>query len=396
MAGVDGSKRARTIAQIDGRLVLDSHLAWTPEFDVRLADGAQGRGSAPRGETVSTAESALVATDVRAVIEAVPGLVGGTFDQPSFDTAIGALTERFGRGTTLALSTAFYLAWRTSAEGDAGPAASTPRLLLNLLNGGLHAYTNPITADMPEFMLLARSDDLRSVADAYVGLLESVHERLRRIATVDVGGNRVHDLGAAPNEAALGLIVDLLRSEGLDSAFSIAVDASAGDWAAGDGYVLPVSGARMSAPELGAWWLRLVDGFGIELLEDPFAEHDRRAWIELHETRPAACRIFGDNYTSSDVRRLVGEGRAADVDGVLVKPNQNGTVTGTLGFAAAARAAGLAVVASHRSVETESTILIDLAREMGAEAIKIGPFRDYTAVVKFNALLRSAAEPWRA
>jgi enolase len=82
------------------------------------------------------------------------------------------------------------------------------------------------------------------------------------------------------------------------------------------------------------------------------------------------------------------------VDGVLVKPNQRGTVTGALDFAAAARAAGLLVVASHRSVETESTMLVSLAREMRADALKIGPFRDFTAVIKFNELLRGETIPW--
>ena len=391
---MDGSEHARTIAGIDGRLILDSHLGWTPEFDIRLTDGARGRGSAPRGETVSTTESAVVDTDVRAVVAAVPGLVGGTYDQTSFDAAIAVLMARFGRGTTLALSTAFHLAWRTSIGASEGPATPGPRLLLNLLNGGVHAYTNPITADVPEFLLIARSHDLRSVADSYIGLLGSVRERLQRIPTVDVGGNPVHDLGEAPNDAALRLVTKLLRAEGLDSAFGIAIDASAGDWAAGEGYVLPVSGARLSAEALASWWLRLVDAHGIELLEDPFAEHDRRSWIDLHERRPSTCRVFADNYTSTDLARLVDDGRAADVDGVLVKPNQNGTITGTIEFAAAARASGLAVVASHRSVETESTMLIDLARTMAADAIKIGPFRDYTAVVKFNALVRGASVQW--
>ncbi|HEX5591392.1 MAG TPA: hypothetical protein VFX65_13960, partial [Candidatus Limnocylindrales bacterium] len=256
--------------------------------------------------------------------------------------------------------------------------------------------TNPVTSDLPEYLLAARSDDLASVVDAYVGLLETVRGRLRPIPTVDVGGNRVHALGDAPNEAALGFLRDVIRDEGLESMFGIAVDASAGDWWTADGYVLPVSGRRFGPGELDAWWLRMIEAFDIELLEDPFGERDRAGWRDLHARRPASCRVLGDNYTSTDLAQLSGEGKAADVDGVLVKPNQNGTVSGTLAFAAASKAAGLMVVASHRSVETESTMLVELADEMGADALKIGPFRDFTAVIKANELLRGWGGGWSA
>ena len=104
-------------------------------------------------------------------------------------------------------------------------------------------------------------------------------------------------------------------------------------------------------------------------------------------------RILGDNYTSTSPDRLASEGRAEHLDGVLVKPNQNGTVSGSLAFAAAARDRGLLTIASHRSIETESTFLIDFALRTGSDAIKIGPFRDFSAVVKFNELLRRLPDP---
>jgi enolase len=379
---------------VAGRLILDSHLAWTPEFDIRLADGGHGRGSAPRGETVSIFEEPVGEAESTVFAEAAKQFVGRTFSQTSFDAAATLLAPRWGRQVTLALSVAFYLATRPAGDSH-GPPTRRPRLLLNVLNGGLHAYTNPVTSDFPEFMLYARSDDLRSVVDAYIGLLGVVRDRLRPIPTVEIAGNRVHALGESPNETALALLRDLLRGEGIESMFSIAVDASAGDWWTADGYVLPVSGRRFAPGELVSWWLALIDRFGLELLEDPLGEHDRAGWRDLHARRPDACLLLGDNYTSTDIAQLIREAKATDLDGVLVKPNQNGTISGTLAFAAAARAAGLIVLASHRSVETESTFLIELAREMAAEGLKIGPFHDFTAVVKFNELVRGEADPWR-
>lgn len=382
----------REIVEVAGRLILDSHLSWTPEFEIRLADGGQGRGSAPRGETVSIFERPAVAAGTEVFAEAAERLVGRTFTQASFDAAASVLAPRWGRQATLALSIAFYLAARSSLPLSTAPVRS-PRLLLNILNGGLHAYTNPVMSDVHEFMLYSRSDDLRLVADAYTGLLGVVRGMLRGLPTVVIAGNPVHQLGESPNEAALAFLRDLLRGEGLESMFGIAVDASAGDWWTAGGYDLPVSGRRFAPGQLGPWWLTLVNEFGVELLEDPLGERDRNGWRELHSQRPSACWLLGDNYTSTSVEQLSDEAKADDLDGVMVKPNQNGTISGTLAFAAAARAAGLVIVASHRSVETESTFIIDLAHEMAADALKIGPFRDFSAVIKFNELLRQAADP---
>jgi enolase len=386
-----GSIGEHTIERVTGRLILDSHLAWTPEFDIAFVGGGFGRGSAPRGETVSVFEGPAVERTEGVVAAATERLQGLAFTQASFDAHVDRLTPTWGKQVTLALSIAYF---RASLSGSAAyaPQAQSPRLLLNILNGGMHAYTNPLTSDFPEFMLLARSDDLTGVADTYVGLLRVVRAKLKAYPLVDVGGNPVHDFGDSPNYAVLAFLRDLLRAEGLETAFGVAVDASAGDWWTNGGYWLPVSRQNLGSAELGAWWLSLVDEYGIELLEDPLGEYDREGWSRLYAERPPACRVLGDNYTSTDVTQLIGEGKARNLDGVLVKANQNGTISGTLAFAAEARAAGLAIVASHRSIETESTFLVELSRVMSADMLKIGPFADFSAVVKFNELLRLAED----
>lgn len=371
------------ISHIGARAILDSHLEWTPEFEVQLADGREGRGSAPRGETLSVFET-LGATSIGDMAaEAADALVGSTFDQVSFDAVLEDWIPSWGPQATLALSIAHYL-----ASGTAGPGTTdrAPRLLLNVLNGGLHAYTNPIESDFHEIMLYAASPDLGTTADAYRRLLDRIRQGLREYPSIEVGGNAVHRLGSPANEAALTFLGRLLHDDGLEDTFAIAVDASAGDWWNGEEYVLPVTGRRMSSDEVVEWSIELATNHGVALLEDPLAERDRAAWARLKRERPATCSLLGDNYTSTSAERLAD--RSADIDGVLVKPNQNGTVSGSLDFAKAARAAGLSVIASHRSVETESTFLVELARDMGADGMKIGPFRDFTAVVKFNELLR--------
>ena len=377
-----------TVTAVTGRRILDSHLGWTFEFEVLLDDGFAGRGSAPRGETPSIYEAPATSSFEGLLDAARARVLGRSFTQESFDEAASELGRRWGTGAVLAMSIAYHAAASQKA-GEMAPRTS-PRLMLNLLNGGLHAYTNPVASDFTEILLLPRGDALEPAIEAYLHLLEIVPHELRRGEEILVGDNRVVRLGQDPNRGALEFVRSLLERERLAEMFGIVVDASAGDWVNrdGDGYRLPVTGWSMSRDQAVRWWLSLVAAHELAMLEDPLAEDDAPGWEELHALRPPRCAILGDNYTSTSLDRLVGDGRAGHLDGVLVKPNQNGTVSGSLAFAAAARDRGLLTIASHRSIETESTFLIDFALRSGSDAIKIGPLRDFSAVVKFNELLR--------
>ena len=75
-------------------------------------------------------------------------------------------------------------------------------------------------------------------------------------------------------------------------------------------------------------------------------------------------------------------------NGVLVKANQNGTLSGTLDVIAQAKAAGYATIVSARSGETEDAFMSDLAVGSAAGQIKIGSLRTSSTVAKYNQLLR--------
>ena len=87
----------------------------------------------------------------------------------------------------------------------------------------------------------------------------------------------------------------------------------------------------------------------------------------------------------------VARGIASGVaNAVLVKLNQNGTLSGTLDVIAMARAHGYATIVSARSGETEDAFMSDLAVGAGAWQIKIGSLRTSSTVAKYSQLLRIA------
>jgi enolase len=141
--------------------------------------------------------------------------------------------------------------------------------------------------------------------------------------------------------------------------------------------------------DLVAGW---VDRFPVVSIEDPLDEEDWDAWRAVTDRLGKRIQLVGDDLFTTNADRLargVAEGCA---NGVLVKLNQNGTLSGTLRVVEAARQAGYAPVVSARSGETEDDLLADLAVGTAAGQIKIGSLRCSDRLAKYNQLIRIAED----
>ena len=99
-------------------------------------------------------------------------------------------------------------------------------------------------------------------------------------------------------------------------------------------------------------------------------------------------QIVGDDIFVTNVDRLEQGIRDHSANAILVKVNQIGTLTETLETMRVAREAGYNSVVSHRSGETEDTLIADLAVATGAGQIKTGSASRTDRVAKYNQLLR--------
>jgi len=77
---------------------------------------------------------------------------------------------------------------------------------------------------------------------------------------------------------------------------------------------------------------------------------------------------------------------------ILIKLNQIGTVTETIGAIEMARIAKYSSIVSHRSGETEDTFIADFVVAMGTGQIKTGSASRTERVAKYNQLLRIEEE----
>ena len=136
-------------------------------------------------------------------------------------------------------------------------------------------------------------------------------------------------------------------------------------------------------------WIRQ---YPIISLEDGLAEGDWEGWSTLTKALGKRIQIVGDDIfvTNPEIlKRGIDEGVA---NAILIKLNQIGTVTETLDAMAMARDAGYASVISHRSGETEDTIIADLAVATDAGQIKTGSASRTDRIAKYNQLLRIEEE----
>ena len=383
------------------RRVLNSHVLFTNEFVIELEGGAIGRGAPPQGETVSIYEDRAAPPDGRDLARelARAGAVGRAFEPAEFDAFLEARLALLGRNNAYGLSLAFFnacRALRSAAEllGEPPRAPRAPRLCLNILNGGFHAYTNPVLSDFPEYLLTPRRAGLRETLDAHAQIQAAVRERLRRCERTEAGENAVHRFATRDNRECLDLLAGVLDRLGLAREFELMIDASAGDLRDERGcyrFALTDGSAREGAA-LEEYWRGLIRDYGLGFLEDPFGETDTACWRRL-TAAAGACRIVGDNLYATDAARIAAGAAEGLTHGVIVKPNQAGTVTATRRASAAARAGGQTLMASHRSISTEDTFLSLLTCVCGLPYFKIGPLlTDYSAVLRLNELLRLTEE----
>lgn len=411
-----------TIAAVEARQILDSRGRPTVEVDVVLAGGAAGRASVPSGASTGRNEvhelrdgdaAWYSGQGVRRAVANVttklgPAIVGRRAeDQRSLDSLLrdldgtpdlSALGANAVLGVSLALCRASAAAmgqplYRRIAElaGSAGPQMPCP--MVNILSGGLHAGRGMDLQDFLAIPVSARSysEALHMMAKLRAAASDVATRRGLPILLADEGGLSP---GLASVEAALDLMMETIEEAGFAAGdeIAIALDVAASELFAATGfYELRREGRSLTAGELVAAIQGWTERYPIVSIEDGLHDEDWEHWPELTRRLPNV-QIIGDDFFSTNPHRILRGISVGAANAVLIKVNQNGTLSGTLDAIAAARSGGYATVVSARSGETEDSFIADLAVGTAAGQIKIGSLRSSERLSKYNQLLRIEAE----
>jgi enolase len=412
------------ITSVHAREILDSRGNPTVECDVR-AGGALGRAAVPSGASTGQREALelrdgdaqrYLGKGVRKAVANVNGeiakmLVGRELDQRSIDTALleldGTPTKsRLGANALLSVSMAAARAaaaaagqplYRALAQISGTAAADNyvlPAPMMNILNGGAHADSS---VDFQEFMVMPLGAS--SFAEALRAGTEIFHA-LRGILKKAGHSTGVGDEGGfAPNlksnREALDVVLEAIGKTGLRAGSDVylALDVASSELWDNGKYVFKKSGEATRTPaqmvELYADWVRQ---YPIISIEDGVAEEDWEGWKALTRAIGDRVQLVGDDVfvTNPEIlRKGIAEGVG---NALLVKLNQIGTVSETLDAIAMARQARYATIISHRSGETEDSIIADLAVATSAGQIKTGSASRSDRTAKYNQLLRIEEE----
>ena len=142
---------------------------------------------------------------------------------------------------------------------------------------------------------------------------------------------------------------------------------------------------ELTTEEQISFMAEMVDRYELLYIEDPLHENDFEGFAEL--TKQVRCMVCGDDIFVTNPDRIAKgiEIRAANT--VLIKPNQNGTLTGTAKAVKLSKDNGYGIVVSHRSGETEDECLAHLAVAFNAKLIKTGVVGG-ERISKLNELIR--------
>ena len=407
------------IKNIISREILDSRGNPTVEVDIILENNTMGRAAVPSGASTGEFEAMElrdndktrykgkgVLTAVNNINDEInKALIGiDVIDQLNIDEIMIELDgtdnkSRLGANAILGVSMA---AARAAAKVNNCPLYEylsinknplMPVPMMNILNGGSHADN---TVDIQEFMIYpigakTFSESLRMGTEVFHQLKSELLQKGLNTSVGDEGGF-APDLES--NEQALEIILTAIKNAGYTAGeeIFIALDVAASELFDNQLYNLASEDKSYSSDEMIEYLKILVDKYPIISIEDGLDQSDWEGWKKLNSKIGKNIQIVGDDLTVTNIHRLKRAIDEKSMNSILIKLNQIGTITETIQAVELAKKVGYGAIISHRSGETEDTIIADFSVAMGMGQIKTGSASRSDRIAKYNQLLRIEEE----
>jgi len=406
------------IKQIVATEILDSRGNPTVEATVILSDGAVGTASCPSGASLSSYEAVElrdrdesrykglgvlkainnIDTVIAPALEGMEASKQSEIDKRMIELDGTQNKSRLGGNAILSVSMAvskaaaksavlpLFLYLRQFLKLEHEPL-KMPTPIFNILNGGKHAGGN---VDFQEFIIIPASsksyqEGLQMGEEIYNMLGTTLKSKGLSTLIGDEGG-------FAPNLPSNSEAFSVLQTTISQSRYRYGYDVFLGTDAAASTffdkgqYHLREKPAGFSSKDFTLYYLQLLKDYPLLYLEDPMSEDDWDGWEALAKACPPQTMLIGDDLISTNPYRLQMAIEKKVISGVIIKPNQIGTVIEALAVVEVARQAGLKIVVSHRSGETDDDFIADFAVAVSADYAKFGAPARGERVAKYNRL----------
>lgn len=405
------------ITDIYAREVLDSRGNPTVEVEVTTESGAYGKAIVPSGASTGEAEALELRDNDQnrfnglGVLKAVsnvndviaPRLMG-------FDCREQLLIDNFlieldgtknksnlGANALLAVSMACA---KAAADYNRVPlyeyfggfnAHILPTPMMNILNGGCHADW---CIDFQEVMIIPAGFNsfkrcLQAGAEVFHTLKKILKDKGYNTSVGDEGG---YAPKLSSNTEALDLVVSAITSAGYVAGKDIylGLDVASSEFYDKNKktYFLRSENKVFDNKGFINYLEKLVDSYPIITIEDGLSEEDWDGWVELTNRLGNKVQLVGDDLFTTNKERIEKGIMLHVANSVLIKINQIGTLSETFAAIETAKSNGYTTVISHRSGETEDTIICDIAVGTNAGQIKTGSMSRTDRIAKYNELLR--------
>ena len=403
------------IKDIKAREILDSRGNPTVEVDVILENGVMGRACVPSGASTGSRE-ALELRDGgtrylgKGVLKAVNNvntiirekLIGmDANDQALIDRTMIELDgttnkSNLGANAILGVSMANFKAsainkgkplYRYFGEGN-----KIPRPMMNIINGGAHADNS---LDFQEYMIIPMKNTIKETLQVASEVFHTLKKILKeRGLATSVGDEGGFAPNLNSNEEGFMLIQEAILKAGYTPGVDVnmAIDVAASEFYQDGKYYLKGENRVLDTNELINYYEELINKYPIISIEDPVDENDWEGFTLITEKLGNRIQLVGDDLfvTNKEYLQKGIENKAGNA--ILLKVNQIGTLTETFETIELARAYNYKTIISHRSGETEDTLIADMAVGLNLGQIKTGSISRTDRICKYNELLRIEEE----
>lgn len=278
-------------------------------------------------------------------------IISQDWEQETLDKRLNELG--LGGNASLAISASF---WKANERIKTGTSSlKFPNLMLLLFEGGKHGNSNIF---IQEFMIIEKS------------LGDAVSD-FKRLRTYLKNNNLTTTVGAEGGFSPTGFN-DMIVLDTIKKVFpqkEIALDVAAS--------------FKKEVIKLES----IVENYKIKSLEDPFTDEEWEKWSSFCHKFGKRIMIAGDDLTATNPERLQKAIDIGAINAVIIKPNQNGTISGALEAVKIAKDKGLKIIVSHRGEETIDDWIVDFALKAQADFVKFGGIERGERIAKYNRLL---------
>ncbi len=407
------------IKNIKAREIIDSRGNPTVECDIILEDGSFGRAAVPSGASTGIHEALELRDNDKSrykgkgVLKAIKNINHIIYEQiinkefssiNTFDEFILNLDgsenkSNFGANATLATSLAFAKSLATFNKEKLylylgkSNSMSLPVPMMNIINGGSHADND---VDIQEFMIAPIGAN--KFSEALRWGCEIFHSLKSILKSRNLNTNVGDEGGFAPNINNSSEVIETILKATEDAGFKpgkeifLSLDVASTEFFKNQIYDLKGENLKLNSVQMVEYIRNLVDSYPIYSVEDGMSEDDWEGWSNLTNTLGSKIQLVGDDLFVTNKQRLQRGIDEKAGNSILIKVNQIGTLKETLDSITLAKNNNFTNVISHRSGETEDTIIADLSVGVGAGQIKTGSLSRTDRTAKYNQLLRIEEE----